>query len=165
MKGKENEMAYEPTEEDIEITLEGYTDFDWADYDWRQITKDMAADEVIQSNDYDTAAFQDRRNLIIEQNRIEDGFWDGCYCRVVSNDGDGRLPISEAWDEAIEIEGKGDDDYQSIGDDQLVDEKGDATYPHGYRLWIGDEGDSGQAYCDYTAEEMEAFARTMEAVK
>lgn len=159
-------MAYEPTEEDIDITLGGYTDYDWADYDWRQITKDMAEDEVIQSNDYDTAAFQDRRNLIIERNRIEDGFWDGCYYQVVSHDGDGRLPISEAWDEAIEIEGKGDDDYtQYIEDGQVVDEKGSAIYPQGYRLWIGDEGDSGQAYCDYTAQEMESFARTMEAVK
>lgn len=158
-------MAYEPTEEDIDITLNGYTDYDWADYDWRQIAKDMAEDEVIQSNDYDTAAFQDRRDSIIEQNRIEDGFWDGCYYQVVSHDGDGRLPISEAWDEAIEIEGKGDDGYpQSIEADQVVDENGHATYPDGYRLWIGDEGDSGQAYCDYTAQEMEDFARTMEAV-
>lgn len=128
-------MDYEPTENDIDITLNGYTDYDWADYDWRQIAKDMAEDEVIQSNDYDTAAFQDRRNLIIEQNRIEGGWWYGGYYRVVSNDGDGRLPISEAWDIALEIEGKGDDGYpQSIEDDQLVDEKGDATYPHGYRL-------------------------------
>lgn len=156
-------MAYEPTEEDIEITLEGYTDFDWADYDWRQITKDMAADEVIQSNDASAAAFQDRRSRIIECNRIRGGWWNGVCYRVVSNDGDGRLPISEAWDAAVEIDGIGDDD-EYIEDVQVVDEKGSAIYPQGYRLWIDGAGDSGQAYCDYTAQEMEDFARTMEAV-
>lgn len=107
-------------------------------------------------NDSDTSAFQDRRTLIIERNRIKDGWWDGDNRRVVSNDGEGRLPIGEAWDEAVEIDGKGDGYIQSIDRDQAVDEEGNANYANGYRILMDDD----DHYCDYTAQEMEDFAQT-----
>ena len=74
-------------------------------------------------------------------------------------DHEGRLPIAEAWEEAREIEGIADDYTEPIDRDQAVDDEGKAVYGL-YRIWIQDEGDSGQAYCDYTAQEMEAFVET-----